>query len=646
MFENTQVWLGTMISRNSSTLTLKGLNLAYDMEERVGFRLMTHQAELRKSGGRLIFLDVPTGGGKTLACLLRVLETDGDAMFLYPTNELVVDQASQLDQALERAGHRTKVVGISPLLGRNQDIPAQVTLAVINRQSFENIAPGKPHGVALDHLLSGETGRLILLTNPDTLFALVQSRYRRSGFLWKHLKRFRTLIIDEFHLYYGVALAHILYLLWCLRGCFDQIIFSSATASDVQGLLSSCFREPDIIRASFTVSGGRPVRWQTTLELRHAPMVLGTSDGRMEDKQFLLTKILQFYEQHRANPAPVKVLAIVNSVVFAEELYRALRDQLGAERVSAIHGFVPMDQRTFRDVVIGTSAIEIGVDFDVASLIFEARDSSAFIQRLGRGGRHRPCDALGIVPTGSYEALSARIHDIQGPDGVCEYLPFLALVRKTLDPLPSHSEFITSAQGMQLLLALIYQIIKGVERGERGIWNKVRQELGQDFFIPPVISQQEIQEQMQKSTPSFIEALAQSAFRGHILSLPAYYEEYGTSGEISIFDLWKLDFELLGETPPMVRINGIAPAVRSWKLILSNPWSPRLGVLRGGNFSVVPSLGDPRFESMLTKLLEGVPYYLCRERPDWRLPFVREARTDKLVYLGAGALLAAYLDSR
>jgi CRISPR-associated endonuclease/helicase Cas3 len=39
-------------------------------------------------------------------------------------------------------------------------------------------------------------------------------------------------------------------------------------------------------------------------------------------------------------------------------------------------------------LVIGTSAVDVGVDFKINLLIFESSDAATIIQRLGRLGRH------------------------------------------------------------------------------------------------------------------------------------------------------------------------------------------------------------------------------------------------------------------
>jgi CRISPR-associated endonuclease/helicase Cas3 len=53
-----------------------------------------------------------------------------------------------------------------------------------------------------------------------------------------------------------------------------------------------------------------------------------------------------------------------------------------------------------RDLIVGTSTIDVGVDFDINVLIFEASDAGNFLQRLGRLGRVR----YGETPFDTYQA--------------------------------------------------------------------------------------------------------------------------------------------------------------------------------------------------------------------------------------------------
>jgi CRISPR-associated endonuclease/helicase Cas3 len=52
-------------------------------------------------------------------------------------------------------------------------------------------------------------------------------------------------------------------------------------------------------------------------------------------------------------------------------------------------------------LIVATSAVDVGVDFDIHLLIFEASDSATFMQRLGRLGRHKGFDhykAFTLIP--------------------------------------------------------------------------------------------------------------------------------------------------------------------------------------------------------------------------------------------------------
>jgi CRISPR/Cas system-associated endonuclease/helicase Cas3 len=101
-------------------------------------------------------------------------------------------------------------------------------------------------------------------------------------------------------------------------------------------------------------------------------------------------------------------------------------------------------------IVVGTSAIEVGIDFDTPSLIFEAHDSTAFIQRFGRGGRHHKCDTLCFIPVKHIPSLKKHL-----PNHPLGYNELKAIV---LDTMPSPNicyGFVWSIQGAQIFYALL-----------------------------------------------------------------------------------------------------------------------------------------------------------------------------------------------
>jgi hypothetical protein len=128
-----------------------------------------------------------------------------------------------------------------------------------------------------------------------------------------------------------------------------------------------------------------------------------------EEADQAVDDILTFYDSPITNDINVKVLGIFSSVSFAVRVAQKLRERVTArglnpdDTVFQLHGMMPHNLRpTLSDmnnaILVGTSAIEVGIDFDVPFLVMEAHDTGSFLQRFGRGGRHQDCHALLSVP--------------------------------------------------------------------------------------------------------------------------------------------------------------------------------------------------------------------------------------------------------
>lgn len=83
----------------------------------------------------------------------------------------------------------------------------------------------------------------------------------------------------------------------------------------------------------------------------------------------------------------IPAVAIVNSVLDAIRL----EDEIVAggftrNSIAVIRGLSnrAIRERTDKLIAIGTSAIEVGVDFDCDLLFFEAFEAASFLQRFGR----------------------------------------------------------------------------------------------------------------------------------------------------------------------------------------------------------------------------------------------------------------------
>ena len=87
---------------------------------------------------------------------------------------------------------------------------------------------------------------------------------------------------------------------------------------------------------------------------------------------------------------------IVNSVATAKRIVGFFEERQAAGdfpySIGEITGVTGKPQREVarqKQLVVGTSAIEVGIDFAINYLIFEALDVGSWIQRLGRLGRHK-----------------------------------------------------------------------------------------------------------------------------------------------------------------------------------------------------------------------------------------------------------------
>ena len=111
----------------------------------------------------------------------------------------------------------------------------------------------------------------------------------------------------------------------------------------------------------------------------------------------------------------VPCVVILNSVVNAIALEDALVNAgIPRQAIAPIRGLSSRSSRDVRgkQLVIGTSAIEVGIDFQADHLFFEAGDAASFMQRFGRIGRHRPGIAWLLCDSRESAALTCLGNEI------------------------------------------------------------------------------------------------------------------------------------------------------------------------------------------------------------------------------------------
>jgi CRISPR-associated endonuclease/helicase Cas3 len=116
-------------------------------------------------------------------------------------------------------------------------------------------------------------------------------------------------------------------------------------------------------------------------------------------KEHLEDTLLKFFLEQKPG---AKGAIIVNSVASAQRLVTQLRPIFAPHGLSVEPntGFDALDRRRVSykaDLLVGTSTIDVGVDFQINFLVFESRDTGTFLQRLGRLGRHDGFERDGVL---------------------------------------------------------------------------------------------------------------------------------------------------------------------------------------------------------------------------------------------------------
>jgi CRISPR-associated endonuclease/helicase Cas3 len=380
--------------------TPEGINLPQ------GWSLSWHQVQtlkaLRDPNIDVVFNTAMTGDGKSLAAFLEVLQGKCNAIALYPTNELARDQEMQMRGYIEKF-QPPNDPRVTRLSGADLEIYA------------ENEGLGK--GAAIATLASQ---REVLLTNPDIFHYLHRGAYIFKGQkgdspdkLWGRIdKDFDLFIFDEFHVYAAPQVASAINTMLLIQATNrrKKFLFLSATPDNqlVQRLQKSGFRccainpieqnkyqFPDTPEQQEHLKAGGRRLVARSIDLTFVPLepVAKASESWLKENAEL---ILQYFLQHPGSKGAV----ILNSIAAVKRLmpfFQSLLQpyDLTVSENTGLSGKSERERSLSADLILGTSTIDVGVDFKINILIFESADAGNFIQRLGRLGRHDGYDKNG-----------------------------------------------------------------------------------------------------------------------------------------------------------------------------------------------------------------------------------------------------------
>ena len=364
-----------------------------------GWVLSWHQAAtleaLRDPAVDVVFNSAMTGDGKSLAAFLEVLQGECNAIALYPTNELARDQETQTRQYIAdfQPPHDPRVTRLSgaelEIYAENEDISKGAAIATRTSQSE------------------------ILLTNPDIFHFLHRGAYIIKGNkgdspdkLWGRIdKDFDLFIFDEFHVYAAPQVASVINTMLLIRSTNrrKKFLFLSATPDThlLERLEKAGFRcrvispiEQNKYQFPETLEQQQQLKTQNWRQVARAIVlnfvslepVAKASESWLKDNANL---ILQQFQQHPHSKGAI----ILNSIAAVKRLTPFFQSLLHSQGLvvsenTGLSGKSERERSLMADLVLGTSTIDVGVDFKINFLIFESSDAGNFIQRLGRLGRH------------------------------------------------------------------------------------------------------------------------------------------------------------------------------------------------------------------------------------------------------------------
>jgi CRISPR-associated helicase Cas3 len=401
-----------------------------------------------------------TGTGKTASAMLPILKNRLNAIAVYPTNELVKDQVTSVKELAEKEGIRAREWAPDTTPEEYSDAEALlVHVDSMKLRDWRKRLRLRTNGDALQHLLGLADKPRIIFTNPDIMFLIFALRYKPEALA--SLQQYTTLVMDEFHLYTGVELAHALMMVHLGRslGTFKKVVLLTATPEpEAEKLLKKLLNPLKLIDMNARTDC-RPVDQRTAVDrVDLVPVHTRRQDIVETALREVLTREKEIRRKRAENQKSeyIPVVMVVSSVVDAIRLEdRLVEEGFDRSDLAIIRG---LSSRALRNtegklIATGTSAMEVGVDFHCDWLIFEASEAASFMQRFGRVGRHGQGTAIILCPNNVLVGFASQPEEITR--ATLEEKIYQWYARRT-----AYSWFVKSHGGLVTTRALIESILR------------------------------------------------------------------------------------------------------------------------------------------------------------------------------------------
>ena len=351
-----------------------------------GLSLRAHQVKtfdaIRDPNIDVVFNTAMTGDGKSLAAYLPALVGSRRVLGMYPTNELIRDQLKQIKSYCDRFS--SSIIPEYMFSEHLYELRAELELG--------------SQAKAIEFLAGGHE---ILLTNPDIFNLIANFKYmgeyqNPDRLLQTVLDCYDLFLFDEFHIYdvsqVVSVLTAMLYIIEQARGTNHRkkFIFLSATPNP---LLLECLEQSglryQIIEGNYCFEDANEHNWNQICK----PFTVHFHSVGRETEVWIQNHYMEitnwFSENHDSRGA-----IIVDSVASAKRIVTFLKERHDAGEfpsvgeITGLTGKLERESAQNKEMLVGTSTIDVGVDFKINYLIFEALNAGSWVQRLGRLGRH------------------------------------------------------------------------------------------------------------------------------------------------------------------------------------------------------------------------------------------------------------------
>lgn len=358
--------------------------------------LLYHQArtyDALAAGAPLVLNSYPTGAGKTIAALLRLLhpaQRGGNTLIIAPTNALLDQQAADARDFIAAHGlpvdvvpfHADTLRGLAPELRR----PGEKAQRLLENPLTFWEGLGLPP--------DAQRRPFVAVTNPDIFYYALYFQYGphdRRNMFERFISRFTYVVIDEFHYYDAKQFANFLFFfaLWKRWGYFAHgrtiCLLSATPRENVRHYLSRVFDTPAWVEIS---PDNEP---PAAAALPEEPSL---SELRL---QLLPGSIEEWAQENRAMVegwvgAGLDTVLISSSLVRVNSMAQILR-HLDPVRIT---GPEPQaERRRVGGLTLATPTVDIGYNFgrpgkgrqSIDRLVADARFGDELTQRIGRAGR-------------------------------------------------------------------------------------------------------------------------------------------------------------------------------------------------------------------------------------------------------------------